>query len=46
MDGRLDQGPAELRRAGLGEMAAAACLACFVDDRVEPGQAGDLLGAA
>src|SRR6266511_3654573 len=35
-----------MRRAGLGEVAAAAALARFDDDGVEAGQAGDLLGAA
>src|SRR6266540_7190528 len=44
--GGLDQRPAQVRRAGLGEVAAAARLAGLVDDRVEAGQAGDLLGAA
>jgi hypothetical protein len=44
--GRFDQGPAQLGRAGLGELAAKARLSRLVDDRVEAGQAGDLLGAA
>jgi len=43
---RLDQRPAQLRRAGLGEVAAAAALARLLNDRVEAGQPGDLLGAA
>jgi hypothetical protein len=34
-----------MRRASLGELAATARLARLLDDRVEPGQAGDLVGA-
>jgi hypothetical protein len=44
--GGFDEGPAKMRRTGLGEVAAAARLARLLDDRVEPGQAGDLLGAS
>ncbi len=44
--GGFDERPAQMRRAGLGQLAAAASLAGFVDDRVEAGRAGDLLGAA
>src|SRR6266540_3652045 len=44
--GRLHECPAQVRRAGLGEMATAPRLSRFVDDRVEPGQPRDLLGAA
>ncbi len=45
VDGDLDQCLAKMRRAGLGELAAAVRLAGFVDDRVEPGQPRDLIGA-
>src|SRR5207302_5221342 len=44
--GRLHERPAQVRRAGLGEMAAAAGLARLLNDRVETGQPGDLLRAA
>jgi len=42
MDGDFDERPAQVGRAGFGEMAAAAGFAGLVDDRVEPGQTGDL----
>ncbi len=44
--GDFDRRPPKVRRAGLGELAAAARLARLVDDRVEPGQPRDLIAAA
>src|SRR6266487_1156032 len=43
--GGFDERPAQMRRAGLGQVAAAARLTGLVDDGVEAGQAADLLGA-
>src|SRR6266536_217644 len=42
----FDERPAQMRGARLGEVAAAAALTRLIDDRVEAGQPGDLLGAA
>jgi hypothetical protein len=42
----LDQCPAKVRGAGLGELAAPARLAGFLDDRIQAGQPCDLAGAA
>jgi hypothetical protein len=44
--GGFDQRPAQVRRSGLRKMTAPTALARLVDDRIEAGQAGDLVGAA
>jgi hypothetical protein len=44
MGGRLDQGPAQLRRAVLGQWAALGAAAGLVHPRAQPGVATQLLG--
>lgn len=43
---RLDQRPAQMRRASLGELAAPARLTRLLDDRIQASQADDLPSAA